>query len=80
MQSDTPNQRECRRCTIGSRELKSLVERYVGLRDAGLLPAPAGLVEREKLIDPFLAKVEERVERSNACRPWFASMLAGRNE
>jgi transposase len=40
------------------------VEHYVALRDAGLLP-DGGPVERPKLIDPFLAKIEEWVERSN---------------
>lgn len=33
-------------------------------RDAGQLPAPTERVERSKLIDPFLPKVEEWVERS----------------
>jgi hypothetical protein len=40
------------------------VERYVGLRDAGQLPTGLGRVERAKLIDPYLPKVEEWVERS----------------
>ena len=41
------------------------VEHYVALRDAGLLPVPLEMLERVKLIDPFLAKLEEWVERSN---------------
>ena len=40
------------------------VEHYVALREQGLLPAGLELVERIKLIDPFLPKVEEWVERS----------------
>ena len=40
------------------------VEAYVARRDAGLLPSPCQLVERSKLIDPFLPKLEEWVERS----------------
>ena len=40
------------------------VEHYVALRDAGRLPAGLEPVEREKLIDPFLDKIEEWVERS----------------
>lgn len=41
------------------------VEHYVALRDAGLLPAGLEVVERAKLIDPFLPKLEEWVERSH---------------
>jgi hypothetical protein len=40
------------------------VERYVGLRDRGQLPTGLEPAERAKLIDPFLGKVEEWVERS----------------
>ena len=40
------------------------VEAYVARRDAGLLPSLCQLVERSKLIDPFLPKLEEWVERS----------------
>jgi len=40
------------------------VEVYVARRDAGLLPSPTDPVERAKLVDPFLAKLEEWVERS----------------
>jgi hypothetical protein len=40
------------------------VEHYVALRDAGLLPDGLEAVARTKLIDPFLGKVEEWVERS----------------
>jgi hypothetical protein len=40
------------------------VAAYVARRDAGLLPAPAGKLDRSKLIDPFLGKVEEWVDRS----------------
>jgi transposase len=40
------------------------VEHYVALRDAGRLAGAVGPVERTKLIDPFLDKVEEWVERS----------------
>jgi hypothetical protein len=40
------------------------VEHYVALRDAGQLPNGLEPVEREKLIDPFLEKLEEWVERS----------------
>jgi hypothetical protein len=40
------------------------VEHYVALRNAGRLPAGLEPVERAKLIDPFLDKVEEWVERS----------------
>jgi len=40
------------------------VESYVTRRDAGLLPASTERVERSKLVDPFLPKVEEWVERS----------------
>jgi transposase len=37
---------------------------WVARRDRGELPVPGGTVERPKLIDPFLGKVEEWVERS----------------
>lgn len=40
------------------------VKHWVDQRDAGELPVPNETVERPKLIDPFLAKVEEWVERS----------------
>jgi len=40
------------------------VEHYVVLRDAGGLPAALEPVERTKVIDPFLDKIEEWVERS----------------
>lgn len=40
------------------------VEHYVALRDAGALPADLAPVERVKMIDPFLPKLEEWVERS----------------
>ena len=40
------------------------VARYVAKRDAGEL-VPDGPVRRERIIDPFLAKVEEWVERSD---------------
>ncbi|MDQ1423508.1 MAG: hypothetical protein QOD72_1006 [Acidimicrobiaceae bacterium] len=42
------------------------VAEWVAKRDAGLLPTPGELTRRERLIDPFLAKVEEWVERSDA--------------
>jgi len=38
---------------------------WVAKRDAGLLPGPGERPERPKLIDPFLGKVEEWVERSD---------------
>ena len=38
---------------------------WVAKRDAGLLRAPGEVTERPKLIDAFLAKVEEWVERSD---------------
>jgi len=38
---------------------------WVAKRDAGLLPAPGEPVRRERMIDPFLPKIEEWVERSN---------------
>lgn len=41
------------------------VEAYVARRDAGGLPAPSEKVERSRLVDPFLAKLEEWVERSH---------------
>jgi hypothetical protein len=37
---------------------------YVALREQGLLPTGLEPVERIKLIDPFLPKIEEWVERS----------------
>ena len=40
------------------------VEQWVSRRDAGLLPVPLEVAERDKLIDPFLDKIEEWVERS----------------
>src|SRR3954452_5964492 len=40
------------------------VEHYVVLREAGLLPIGVEPVERAKLIDPYLPKLEEWVERS----------------
>lgn len=40
------------------------VEAYVARRDAGVLPSQFVEVERAKLIDPFLPKLEEWVERS----------------
>lgn len=40
------------------------VEHWVALRDAGLLPAALVPLERAKLIDPYLDKIEEWVERS----------------
>jgi transposase len=40
------------------------VEHYVVLRDAGLLPAGLDPVERTRLLDPFLDKIEEWVDRS----------------
>ena len=40
------------------------VEHYVGLRDAGRLPEAGAQLERVKLIDPHLDKIEEWVERS----------------
>jgi hypothetical protein len=39
-------------------------EAYVARRDAGLLPSPSVPVLRVRLIDPFLPKLEEWVERS----------------
>ena len=41
------------------------VAHYVAKRDAGELP-DEGLVRRERIIDPFLPKIEEWVERSDA--------------
>lgn len=38
---------------------------WVAKRDAGLLPAAGERSERPKLVDPFLAKIEEWVERSD---------------
>lgn len=40
------------------------VEAYVQRRDGGRLGLPGGRVERVKLIDPFLPKLEEWVDRS----------------
>ena len=40
------------------------VAHWVALRDQGLLPARLEPVERTKLIDPFMPKIEEWVERS----------------
>ena len=40
------------------------VEDWVAKRDRGELPVPGEVVERPKLSDPFLPKVEEWVERS----------------
>src|SRR5579859_7518127 len=42
----------------------STVKYWVERRDAGELPAPAEPVRRDRLVDPFLEKVEELVERS----------------
>ena len=44
--------------------LRHTVEHYGALRDQGLLPTGLEQVERVKLIDPFLPKVEEWMERS----------------
>ncbi len=41
------------------------VKEWVTRRDRGGLPEPGVVVERPKLIDPFLPKVEEWVERSD---------------
>ena len=41
------------------------VEHYVTMRDNGLLPDGATPVVRVKLIDGFMPKIEEWVERSN---------------
>ncbi len=41
------------------------VARYVELRDAGRLPVRGEPQQRDRLIDPFLDKVEEWVERSD---------------
>ena len=38
---------------------------WVAKHDAGLLPGPGERPQRPKLIDPFLAKIEEWVERSD---------------
>lgn len=37
---------------------------WVAKRDAGWLPRPAEAVRRERMIDPWLPKIEEWVERS----------------
>lgn len=42
------------------------VAEWVAKRDAGVLPEPGERSERSKLIDPFLGKIEEWVERSDA--------------
>lgn len=41
------------------------VAEWVARRDQGLLPGPLEVVERTKLIDPFMEKIEEWVERSH---------------
>ncbi len=41
------------------------VARYVDLRDRGLLPDGVEPARRDRLIDPFMPKIEEWVERSN---------------
>lgn len=41
------------------------VARYVELRDRGLLPDGVEPPRRERVIDPFMPKIEEWVERSN---------------
>ncbi len=41
------------------------VAAYVARRDAGELPAPGQKVERSKLVDPFLPKIEEWVDHSD---------------
>ena len=41
------------------------VARYVAMRDAGQLPG-VGLRRRQRIIDPWMGKVEEWVERSHA--------------
>ncbi len=38
---------------------------WVAKRDAGLLPAPGEPARRHRIVDPFLPKIEEWVERSN---------------
>jgi hypothetical protein len=38
------------------------VARWVGKRDAGELPVDGESVRRERMIDPFLAKLEEWVD------------------
>jgi transposase len=40
------------------------VAEWVTKRDAGLLPTPGEPARRDRIIDPFLAKIEEWVERS----------------
>src|SRR5579875_3679144 len=40
------------------------VAHWVELRDGGLLPAPAEPVRRSRIIDPWLPKIEEWVDRS----------------
>ena len=39
---------------------------YVAKRDAGELPVEGEAIRRERICDPFMAKIEEWVERSNA--------------
>jgi transposase len=41
------------------------VAHYVELRDAGKLPTPGEPARRERIIDPFMAKIEEWVDRSD---------------
>lgn len=41
------------------------VAEWVAKRDSGGLPGPGEPTERPKLIDPFMAKIEEWVERSD---------------
>jgi transposase len=40
------------------------VAEWVARRDAGLLPTPTEPLRRERIIDPWMAKIEEWVERS----------------
>jgi hypothetical protein len=40
------------------------VAEWVAKRDAGLLPTPGEPARRDRIIDPFLPKIEEWVERS----------------
>jgi transposase len=42
------------------------VAHYVELRDGGLLPTPGEPTRRSRIIDPYLPKIEEWVERSQA--------------
>lgn len=41
------------------------VRDWVAKREAGRLPSPGEVARRERMIDPFLPKIEEWVERSN---------------